>query len=111
MLGHYPFFAVPYDNGEQRPFYVDFIVKLKAGRVGLFDTKAGRELERSETKAKNDGLYRYIQSENKKGKKLFGGIATNTDQREYRGRWIYFDKPSKELKDNDFGNWEDLEIK
>jgi len=104
------FFAVPYDNGEQRPFYVDFIVKLKAGRVGLFDTKAGRELERSETKAKNDGLYCYIQRENKKGKKLFGGIATNTDQREYRGRWIYFDKPSEELKDNDFGNWEDLEL-
>jgi len=102
------FFAVPYDNGEQRPFYVDFVVKLKDGRVGLFDTKSG--IIRQIAGPKIGGLYSYIQSENKKGKKLFGGIATNTDQREYRGRWIYFDKPSEELKDNDFGNWEDLEL-
>ena len=102
------FFAVPYDNGEQRPFYVDFIVKLRDGRVGLFDTKSG--ITRQIAGPKIGGLYSYIQRENKKGKKLFGGIATNTDQREYRGRWIYFDKPSEELKDNDFGNWEDLEL-
>ena len=108
MLGHYPFFAVPYDNGEQRPFYVDFIVKLKDGRIGLFDTKSG--ITRQIAGPKIGGLYSYIQRENKKGKKLFGGIATNTDQREYRGRWIYFDKPSEELKDNDFGNWSDLEL-
>jgi len=59
---------------------------------------------------KIDGLFNYIQSENKKGENLFGGIAVNTDQRDYRGRWIYFDKASKELKDNYFSNWENLEL-
>ena len=34
------FFAVPYDNGEKKPFYVDFIVKITDGRIGLFDTKS-----------------------------------------------------------------------
>lgn len=102
------FFAVPYDNGEQMPFYVDFIVELKNGRIGLFDTKAG--ITQKVAGPKSDGLYKYIQSENKKGKKLFGGIVTNTDQRNYRGRWVYFDKSSRELKDNNFDNWKDLEL-
>ncbi|HPC37289.1 MAG TPA: DEAD/DEAH box helicase family protein [Candidatus Paceibacterota bacterium] len=100
------FFAVRYNNGEEKPFYVDFIVKLKDGRIGLFDTKAG--FTKQIAGPKIDGLYKYIQNENKKGKNLFGGIVTNTE-RNYRGRWVYFDKTSKELK-NDFSNWKDLEL-
>ncbi|HLA49699.1 MAG TPA: hypothetical protein VJ000_00755 [Thermodesulfovibrionia bacterium] len=57
-----------------------------------------------------NGEHDYICSENKKGKNLFGGIVANTDQRNYRGRWIYFGKRSKELKDNDFSDWENLEL-
>lgn len=102
------FFAVPYDNGEQRPFYVDFIVKLKDGRIGLFDTKTGLTLQVAG--AKIDGLCKYLKDENKKDKNLFGGIVTNTDQGNYRGRWIYFDKFSKELKNNDSSNWTTLEF-
>jgi len=100
------FFAVPYNNGEEKPFYVDFIVKMKDGRIGLFDTKAG--LTKQVAGPKIDGLHRYIQKENKKGKKLFGGIVANTDQREYRGRWVYFSKTSKEFLDSSFENWNDL---
>jgi type III restriction enzyme len=103
------FFAVPYEEeGEWKPFYVDFIVKLKDGRIGLFDTKAG--LTKQVAGPKIDGLYKHIQDENKKGKKLFGGIAANTDSRNYKGRWIYFDKSSKDFKNNDFSNWKDLEL-
>lgn len=101
------FFAVLYDNGEQKPFYVDFIVKLKNGRIGLFDTKAG--ITQKVAGAKIDGLNKYIKIENKKSKKLLGGIVTNTE-RNYRGRWIYFDKSSKELRDNNFDNWKTLEL-
>lgn len=101
------FFAVPYENGEEKPFYVDFIVKLKDGRIGLFDTKAGIIQKVAGTKI--DGLNKYIRIENKKGKKLFGGITTNTE-RNYRGRWIYFDRMSNDIKDNDFNNWKDLEL-
>lgn len=100
------FFAVPYDNGEQRPFYVDFIIKLKDGRIGLFDSKAGFTQKLAGPKI--DGLYKYMQSENKKGGKLFGGIVANTDPRNYRGRWVYFDKTSTDLKENDFSNWINL---
>ncbi len=100
------YFAVPYNNEEERPFYVDFIVKLKDGRIGLFDTKAGYTKKIAGTKI--DGLRKYMKKENKKGKNLFGGIVTNTDQRKYRGRWVYFDKPSKELKDENFDNWKTL---
>ena len=102
------FFAVPYGNGEQKPFYVDFIVKLKDGRIGLFDTKSGFTQKLAGSKI--DGLLNYIQSENKKGKNLFGGIVTNSDPRNYTGRWVYFDRTSKELRDNDFSNWINLEI-
>lgn len=101
------FFAVPYKNGEEKPFYVDFIIKLKDGRIGLFDTKAGITQKVAGTKI--DGLNKYIKIENQKGEKLFGGIVINT-KKDYRGRWIYFDKMSKELKDNDFNNWKDLEL-
>lgn len=101
------FFAVPYNNGEQKPFYVDFVVKMKDGRIGLFDTKSGRTIWDSHTKI--DGLFEYLIKENKKGKKIFGGIVTNTDQVNYLRKWIYFDSTSKDLKENDFSNWENLE--
>ena len=100
------FFAVRYNNGEEKPYYIDFNAKVRDGRIGLLDTKAG--FTKQIAGPKIDGLYKYIQSENKKGKNLFGGIVTNTE-RNYRGRWIYFDKTSEELK-NDLSNWEDLEL-
>ncbi len=96
---------MPYDNGEKKPFYVDFIVKLKDGKIGLFDTKAG--LTKQVACPKIDGLYKYIQNENKRGEKCFGGIAANTE-RNYRGRWVYFDRTNKDFKDNSFNNWTDL---
>lgn len=102
------FFAVPYGNGEKKPFYVDFVVEFKDGRIGLFDPKSGFTLNLAGPKS--DGLFNYIQSENKKGKNLLGGIVVNTDLRDYRGRWIYFDKTSEELKGNDFSNWKNLEL-
>lgn len=101
------FFAVPYGDGEPKPFYVDFVIKLKDGRVGLFDPH-GTHL--TDLKTKSEGLLKYINNENKKGKKLTGGIVANTDQRNYNGRWLCFYKTSKELKNNDFSNWQSLEL-
>ncbi len=101
------FFAIPYKNGEEKPFYIDFIVKLKDGRIGLFDPHG---IHLSDFGPKSDGLRQYLSEQNKKGKKLFGGIVVNTDLRNYKGRWVYFDKTSKEFEDNDLTNWKDLEI-
>lgn len=97
------FFAVPYEeNGDKKPFYVDFIVCKKDGSIGLFDTKAGLTLQTAGPKI--DGFHVYIQKQNKKGKKIFGGIVTNT-KRNYQGQWIYFDKTTHEFKNNNFDNW------
>ena len=93
------FFAVPYLlEDEQRSFYVDFIVKLKDGRIGLFDTKRGWTLDAAPEKS--DGLQKYIQSSTK----IFGGITNNTME-DFSGRWMYFNYQGKFLKSGDFENW------
>jgi len=103
------FFAIPYEeNGSKRPFYVDFIVQFEGGEIGLFDTKSGLTLKVAGPKA--SGLYSYIQNQNEKGKKLFGGIVTNTEQRKYTGKWIYFNEIGEKLKPSDFGNWKTLDF-
>ncbi len=68
------YFAVPYKDeaGEGQSFYVDFIVKMNDGRVGLFDTKSGWTAK--DAGNKSDGLQQYILEQNKRGRKLFGGI-------------------------------------
>jgi len=80
------FFAVPYEeNGEQKLFYVDFVVQFDNGYVGLFDPH-GTYL--SDFEAKTQGLKKYIMQQTEKGKKLIGGIVANTDQTNYAGYWM-----------------------
>ncbi|MDP3043524.1 MAG: DEAD/DEAH box helicase family protein [bacterium] len=100
------FFAIPYDNNKT-PFYVDFIVKFKDGKIGLLDPHS---THLADFGLKSDGLQKYIKGENKKGKNLFGGIVANTDQVNYNGRWVYFTENSKEFKKDKFKNWTDLEL-
>lgn len=100
------FFAVPYDDNKTS-FYVDFIVKFKDGKIGLFDPHSPFLADFG---LKSDGLQKYIKDEKKKGKKLFGGIVANTDDRAYNGRWVYFTGNSKEFKKDEFRNWIDLEF-
>lgn len=102
------FFAVPYrEDGEWKPFYVDFIVKLKDGRIGLFDTKSGRTIK--DAREKSDGLQAYIKEHVKKGK-LFGGIVTNTDPQNLNERWVIYTGEGTDLSVDDFSNWKTLEI-
>ena len=92
------FFAVPYEeNGEQKPFYVDWIVKYKDGRIGLFDTKAG--ITAKDAKERAEGLAKYIAEQ--KGKKLFGGIVIQKD-----GSWRINEQRSYSYKENDLSEWE-----
>ncbi|MBU2530751.1 MAG: hypothetical protein KKD35_06900, partial [Elusimicrobia bacterium] len=100
------FFAVPYDN-NRTPFYVDFIVKFKDGKIGLFDPHSTYLADFS---LKSDGLQKYIKDENKKDKNLFGGIVANTDERNYNGRWVYFAENSEKFRRGEFKNWIDLEL-
>jgi len=100
------FFAVPYDDNKT-PFYVDFIVKFKDGKIGLFDPHS---TYLADFNSKSNGLQKYIIDENKKGKKLFGGIVANTDDRNHNGRWVYFIENSEKFKKGEFRNWIDLEL-
>ncbi|MFH1962853.1 MAG: DEAD/DEAH box helicase family protein [bacterium] len=99
------FFAVPYvENVEQKPFYVDFIVRFKNGSIGLFDTKSGNTIK--DSREKSDGLQEYI----KKHKNISGGIVANTNSKDFSGRWMCYKKQGSELNPNDFSDWELLEI-
>jgi hypothetical protein len=98
------FFAVPYiEDGVEKPFYVDFVVKLQDGSLALFDTKSGQTIQTS--KAKSDGLQKYLAG----NKGIFGGIAANTSA-DFSGRWVYFIKLSDQIKNGDFSNWETLQL-
>ena len=97
-------FSIKYvDDGLDRMFYVDFIVKFMDGSVGLFDTKGEWTAEIAEPK--HNGLFRYIQTENKKGKNLIGGIVSRTEDK----IWRYFDKEKYEFDEN-LINWKAVEI-
>jgi len=100
------FFAVSYDE-DKTPFYVDFVVKFKDGRIGLFDPHG---TQFSDFGLKSDGLQKYIKEENKKGKKLFGGLVANTGSTTNNGRWVYFTDSGAKFKKGEFGNWTDLEF-
>jgi type III restriction enzyme len=75
------YFSIGYtdEEGFKASFYVDFIVKLKDGRIGLFDTKSGITASNKYAKNKAEALQKYILEENQRGKKLFGGIVIPID--------------------------------
>jgi len=99
------FFAVSYiENDEQKPFYVDFIVKFNDGKIGLFDTKSGNTIK--DAREKSDGLQEYT----KKHKNIIGGIVANTNSKDFSGRWMCYKGQGTELNPDDFSNWELLEI-
>ena len=98
------FFAVSYiENGQNKLFYVDFIVKLKNGKIGLLDTKRGQTVKLSGEKS--DGLQTYLS----KYKNLYGGIIDNTKE-DFSGRWMVYNGAKEDLVVGDFSNWVLLEF-
>lgn len=98
------YFAVPYvENGQEKPFYLDFIVMLKDGRIGLFDTKGGIYAKTAKERA--EGLAEYIASENKQGKKLFGGIVLKD-----KNSWRYNDSKKYSYDPNNLKDWKFLDL-
>lgn len=99
------YFAVLYKDeaGIERGFYVDFIIQFKDGTIGLFDTKSG--MTAKDAKSRAEGLAKYIKTENKKGKKLWGGIAIYVN-----GSWRYNNEEKYAYNENDLSNWQLLDI-
>ena len=95
-------FAIPYDDKDtNRAFYVDWIVKYKNGKIGLFDTKLGITAETA--KSKSEGLYEYIKKQNARGKNLVGGIVIKKDN-----SWRYNDNEIYEYNKNNLKAWRHL---
>jgi type III restriction enzyme len=100
------FFAVPYKMGDDlAPFYVDFVVMMKDGSIGLFDPHG---IYLADFGAKSDGLRSYIAALKKKNRNIFGGIVANTEGRKFSGRWMIYDGPGNEAKEGDWSNWNKL---
>jgi type III restriction enzyme len=98
------YFAVPYvENGRGKPFYVDFIVMLADGRLGLFDTKGGIYAKTAKERA--EGLANYIAMESKKGNKLFGGIVLKD-----KNSWRLNDSKKYSYNLNDLKDWKFLDL-
>lgn len=105
--GEMKYFAVMYkdESGFERGFYVDFIVQFDDGSIGLFDTKGGRTAETSDAGPRAEGLQKYIKEQNKKGKKLWGGIVINVN-----GSWRYNDSEVYTYDEKNLENWKSLQI-
>lgn len=95
------YFAVPYtEHGEEKLFYIDFVVMMKDGKIGLFDTKGGLTAETAGPRA--EGLARYMA---KAKQKVWGGIVIHDKK-----SWRYH--PGKDYEHNlkDLNGWEFLNL-
>lgn len=95
-------FGIKY--GTKSTFQPDFVIMFKDGRIGIFDTKASGDRE-DENKIKSEALIKYIEEENKKGKKLFGGLVIQ-ENNQFR---IYKEKEYVSFKENQ-KDWKYLEF-
>ena len=98
-------FAVPYTDkdGEQRCFYVDYIIRLKNGSICLFDTKS----KDSDPNApyKHNALLEYMEKENSlHHKRLMGGVIIRRDE-----NWYYC--PMRIENTSDLKGWTALNLK
>ncbi len=84
------YFSVPYEeNGKKRLFYVDFVVLLNNGKIGIYDTKMGITLEVPNAAEKRKGLNTYTDNH----KNVVGGIVTN-----HNGSWRIMPQDASQAK-------------
>ena len=82
-------------------FQPDFIIKFKDGRIGIFDTKAGKGFNETDNFEKSNALYKYIAESRYEGKNIVGGLVIQDN-----GIFKYFSKPVyKSYKESQEG-WE-----
>lgn len=92
-------YAVEYLNsaGAKSLFYVDFVIRMKDGKIFLFDTKSPNS--DSEAPAKHNALIDYIQKRNKEGQDMAGGVIVEATE----GVWKYCPLPIENT--TDLTNW------
>ncbi len=95
-------YAIGYTNelGEKALFYVDFIIRMKSGKIFLFDTKTDHS--DSEAHNKHNALHDYMTNAipQNASQHLEGGIIVEKGN----NYWVY--SPMKISKDYDTDNWD-----
>ncbi|MDE2116713.1 MAG: hypothetical protein KGI79_02455, partial [Patescibacteria group bacterium] len=85
--------------------YPDYLVRLKDGRLGIFEVKESNDRDGlSYTKAKAETLQKYIAQQ--KNKKLFGGIVIEKNK-----AWLINDNSKynwEKCEKDDWSEWENL---
>ena len=82
-------------------FQPDFLIQFKNGKVGIFDTKAGKGFNENDNIEKSNALQQYIVDQNNKGKNLIGGLVIKDNNKFYYfNRNLY--KTFEEAKDEWF---------
>jgi len=104
------YFGVKYEYPKTiHTFYPDYLVQLSDGRLGIIEVKdAGDRDGLNYTKAKSEKLQEYIKEQNKKGKQLFGGIATKRRENSKIHKQAQYDRSKCEK--NDWSDWDKLEF-
>lgn len=97
------YFAVQRTDGPA--FYPDFIIQFKDGSIGIIETKKDWTATTDEAGPRAEGLQKYIKAMNKKGKKIWGGIAINVN-----GTWRYNDNEKYEYDPDNLSKWKVLEV-
>ena len=100
------YFGIKYEYPESviHTFYPDYLVQFVDGRLGIFEIKdSGDRDGLTYTKLKAEKLQGYIKEQNKKGKKLFGGIVIDKNN-----RWMINQKDKydwSKCEKNDWSDW------
>lgn len=92
-------YAISYrrSDGILSLFYVDYVIRMKSGKIFLFDTKTANS--DPEAPAKHNALVDYVQKEQEAGIAMAGGVVV-----EDNGLWRYC--PLKIENTTDFSNWD-----
>lgn len=96
-------YAVGYTNeqGDKALFYVDFIIRMKSGKIFLFDTKTDHS--DSEAHNKHNALYDYMEKWNADPQNASQHIAGGIIIEKGKDYWVY--SPMKITKNYDTNNW------
>jgi type III restriction enzyme len=97
------FLGIRYEENDfPKTFYPDYIIQLKNGKILIADTKAGNTAVEAISRA--EALYKYIETENVKGKNLIGGILVQQAQ-----HWKINVSKTYLYNKNDLTNWKFLD--
>lgn len=95
-------FGIAKEDGST--FQPDFLILFKDGRIGIFDTKAGKGFNENDNEIKSNALQQYIVDENKKGKNLVGGLVV-----QHKDKFYYYDRGVYSSFRNKTDEWKDFE--